>query len=175
MIQFGFLRSEKRQGSLFSLGFILIGVLLGGVLFYLTPLKHINILQPEVRKIAPADFYDAYQKDPDQYTIVDIRSVEYRALEYLPTSISIPLNILVGQIDALPRDKSIIIFCESNLSSSAAYHIFQNYGFADVRIIDGGRTAWKEEDLPLESGDTDKIKIANEVIRLKKQLGAKPG
>ncbi|TSC72812.1 MAG: FAD-dependent pyridine nucleotide-disulfide oxidoreductase [Parcubacteria group bacterium Gr01-1014_48] len=175
MIQLAFFRSEKIQGGFFSLCFILTGLFLGGVLFYLTPLKHINILKPEVKKVAPTDFYDEYQRDPDRYIIVDIRSVEYRALEYLSTSISVPLNTLIGQIDALPRDKSIIIFCESNFSASVAYHLFKSYGFMDVHILDGGRTAWKEEGLPLEPGDADKIKIADEVIRLKKELGAEPG
>lgn len=154
----------------FPIGYIGIGLLIGGILFYLTPLKHITILQPAVKKIQPTVFYEAFQKNPDRYLLIDIRSEEFRAQEYVKQSIHIPLNVLVGELNALPKDKSIVIFCESNFSASAAYHVLQNNGFLDVRIIDGGRGAWKEAGLPLVQGTDMQKQVASEIINLKNQL-----
>ena len=168
-------RGEKIHDLFTSVGFILTGLFLGGVFFYLTPLKYINIIQPDVKKIAPADFYNGYKEDPDRYVLVDIRMPEFRIFGYPEMSISMPLYLLVGQVEALPRNKTIAIFCESNLSASAAYHVFKNFGFLDVRIIDGGRTGWQEAELPLVPGNSSLFGTAREIMDLRKQLGAVPG
>lgn len=146
------------------------GLLLGGILFYLTPLKHINIVEPLPKKISPVEFYEKFQKEKGKYLLIDIRSEEYRAQEYPEGSVYIPLNTLVGEINALPRNKSIVIFCESNFSATAAYHVLQNNGFLDLQIIDGGRTNWKKEGLPLIEGLDEQKKIANDIIYWKGQL-----
>lgn len=164
-----FHRAKVQETGVF-LGFISVGFFLGGVLFYLTPLKHVNILNPGVKKIAPADFYDEYVKNPDRYVAIDIRVKELRARDYPEMAISTPLYGFMGIVDALPRNKSIIVFCESNFSATVAYNVLQNQGFRDVRIIDGGTPAWREAGLPLITGKVERVKIANEILQLQKKL-----
>lgn len=151
-------------------GYIGIGLLIGGILFYLTPLKHITILRPAVKKIQPVAFYEAFKKDSGRYLLIDIRSEEFRAQEYPDQSLHIPLNVIVGELNALPKDKQIVIFCESNFSAGAAYHVLQNNGFLNVRIIDGGRDAWKQAGLPLIQGTTEQKRTSDEITNLKSQL-----
>ncbi len=152
------------------LGYIGIGLLIGGILFYLTPLKHLNVIEPLPKKIQPAVFYEAFKKNPGKYLLIDIRSEEFRAQEYPEGSLHIPLNTLAGEVTALPRNKSVVIFCESNFSATAAYHVLQNNGFLDLQIIDGGRTAWKQAGLPLIQGTDAQKQLANELIDLKTKL-----
>ncbi len=152
------------------LGYIGIGLLIGGILFYLTPLKHLNIIEPIPKKIQPVVFYEAFKKNPGKYLLIDIRSEEFRAQEYPEGSLHIPLNTLAGEVNALPRDKSMVIFCESNFSATAAYHILQNNGFLDLQIVDGGRTAWRQAGLPLIQGTDAQKQLANEIIDLKTKL-----
>lgn len=153
-----------------ALVYMVLGLLLGGILFYLTPLKHLNVIQPLPKKIQPETFYSSFQKNPDGYLLIDIRSEEFRAQEYPRGSIHIPLSVLVAEINALPHDRSIVIFCESNFSASAAYHILQNNGFLDIQIIDGGRTAWRGAGLPLEQGSEEQKQIAKKIIESKNEL-----
>ena len=148
----------------------LLGLFVGAILFYLTPLNHIKLVAPVVERVEAAQFWEDFTKNPGTYFFLDIRGPEYRALEYPPGSVSMPLNTLVGELDAIPRDKKIVIFCESNFSSSAAYHVLQNNGFTDLKIVNGGRTIWKQLNLPLVPGDEKQIKIANEIIRLRNGL-----
>jgi len=141
-------------------GYVVAGIVLGGILFYLTPLNHIKLIEQKPRTISPQEFYDNLQRDPDNYFFIDIRSKEFRALEYPEGSFSVPLNTIVAEMDAIPRNKSIVVFCESNFSASAAYHVLQNNGFLDLSIVNGGRTAWKEAGLPLVEGAQEQIKAA---------------
>lgn len=163
-------RAYKFVAIGFPLFYIGIGLLIGVILFYLTPLKHLNIIEPIPKKIKPVAFYEAFNKNPDKYLLIDIRSEEFRAQEYPEWSVYIPLNTLAGEINALPRDKSIVIFCESNFSATAAYHVLQNNGFLDLQIIDGGRTMWKQAGLPLIQGTDAQKQLANKIIDLKSNL-----
>ena len=153
-----------------SLGYIGMGLLIGGILFYLTPLKHLNVIEPLPKKIQPSVLYEAFKKNPGKYLLIDIRSEEFRAQEYPEGSLHIPLNTLAGEVNALPRNKSVVIFCESNFSATAAYHVVQNNGFLDLQIVDGGRTSWKQAGLPLIQGTDAGKQLANEVIDLKTKL-----
>ena len=148
----------------------LFGLLVGAILFYLTPLNHFKLVAPRAERVDAAQFWENYTKNPDAYFFLDIRAPEYRALEYPPGSVSMPLNTLVGELDNIPRDKKIVIFCESNFSSSAAYHVLQDNGFTDLQIVNGGRTMWKQLKLPLEKGDEEGIELASEIIRLRGEL-----
>lgn len=152
------------------LGYVGIGLLIGGILFYLTPLKHLNVIEPLPKKIQPAIFYEAFKKNPSTYLLIDIRSEEFRAQEYPEGSLYVPLNTLAGEVNALPRNRSVVVFCESNFSATAAYHVLQNNGFLDVQMIDGGRTAWKQAGLPLIQGTDAQKRLANEIIDSKIKL-----
>ncbi|MBI4134510.1 MAG: rhodanese-like domain-containing protein [Candidatus Sungbacteria bacterium] len=149
---------------------ILAGLLLAAILFYLTPLHDVTIIEPAIKKTSPEAIHRAISEHPEKYLMIDIRSEEFYALEYPSQSVHIPLNVLAGEVNALPRDKSIVIFCESNFSASAAYHVLKNNGFLDVQIVDGGRTAWKEAGLPLVETSKARQDIGNEIINLKTKL-----
>ena len=163
-------KSTKSETVLTSLTYVLIGLCIGGVIFYLTPLKHISIIKPLPSKVKPEVFYELYKKAPEEYLLIDIRSVEFRALEFPERSIHIPLNELAGEIDALPRNKKIVIFCESNFSATAAYHVLQNNGFLNLQIMDQGRQGWKDANLPLVQTSDKQKEIANQIIELKSAL-----
>lgn len=162
---------KRRLGEIsIAFGYVCVGLLVSGILFYLTPFKHLNIIEPLPKKIAPVTFYKLLKQNPDSYLLIDIRAEEFRSQEYPEGSLSIPLNILAGEVNALPRNKSIVIFCESNFSATAAYHVLQNNGFLDLQIIDGGRMGWNQAGLPLIQGTDAQKELANQIIELKNKL-----
>jgi len=130
------------------LGFFLAGILTAAVVIYLTPLKNINVTQPIVKAMDPAEFYEAYQKNPDDYFFIDIRPsiLRYESPEGIEHN---SIFLLAEEFKTFPRDKTIVLFCEENISQSVAYGFLEHQGFRDIRILDGGRAGWKEAGLPL--------------------------
>jgi rhodanese-related sulfurtransferase len=49
------------------------------------------------------------------------------------------------------KDRPIITTCTLGMVASIAAKTLRDYGFSNVRILDGGNQAWKEAGLPLEN------------------------
>jgi rhodanese-related sulfurtransferase len=85
-------------------------------------------------------------------SLIDVREEwEYRRRR-APGATLIPLNALVQQITALPRDKRILIICEHGNRSLAAAEYLRSRGFPDATSVSGGTAAWARRNLPVELG-----------------------
>lgn len=49
-------------------------------------------------------------------------------------------------------DTTVIVYGRNNLAAARAAHLFLYAGVADVRLLDGGFTAWRALGLPIETG-----------------------
>jgi thiosulfate/3-mercaptopyruvate sulfurtransferase len=49
-------------------------------------------------------------------------------------------------------DTTVILYGRNNLAAARAAHLFLYAGVADVRLLDGGFTAWRALGLPIETG-----------------------
>jgi len=54
----------------------------------------------------------------------------------------IPLGSLRDKLNQLPKEKEIIIYCQSSLRAYEAQRIIEGEGFKDVKFLDGGLLAW---------------------------------
>ncbi len=84
-------------------------------------------------------------KEP--FILLDVRSPAEHEQERLPGSTLIPLGALRSRLGELPRDKEIVPFCKVSLRGYEAARILQGAGFPNVRVMDGGVTAWPFEKL----------------------------
>jgi rhodanese-related sulfurtransferase len=81
------------------------------------------------------------------FILLDVRSPAEHQQERLPGATLIPLGALRSRLGELPRDKEIVTFCKVSLRGYEAAKILQGAGFANVRVMDGGITAWPFEKL----------------------------
>lgn len=128
-----------------------IAVLVTIFAIYLTPLKHLNLVEPKIDDIDPTAFQDAYAKNPDDYIFIDVRPEgaynQFRAAG----SINIPLHVLYDARHVLPkRGKTIVLICSGGRASGVAYSYLEHYGFLNLKRIDGGIENWQLEGLPVE-------------------------
>ena len=79
----------------------------------------------------------------DDFLWLDVRSPNEFEANHIddPRVKLMPLGKLREQMDELPRDKEIIIFCAVSLRGYEAYRILKAEGF-DVKFMDGGIIAW---------------------------------
>jgi rhodanese-related sulfurtransferase len=81
--------------------------------------------------------------------LVDVRSPREHEQKFISGSISVPLNHLQEQLEELPRDRPLLVYCAGGYRSSIAASLLQRHGFGHVSEIAGGITAWEATQLPV--------------------------
>jgi sulfur-carrier protein adenylyltransferase/sulfurtransferase len=76
--------------------------------------------------------------------VIDIREDWEREISQIKNSDHIPMSSLKNQIDCLPKDKDIILFCHSGVRSLQAALWLQEQGFKAISLK-GGINAWAEQ------------------------------
>jgi len=84
-------------------------------------------------------------EDKEDFVLLDVRGPAEHKEVRLPGATLIPLGVLRGRLDELPRDKEIIAFCKISLRGYEAALILKAAGFENVRVMDGGIAMWPFE------------------------------
>ncbi len=81
--------------------------------------------------------------------VLDVREDWEFRLGHVPGAIHVPLGQLGHNVGALPRDKPVLVICQSgNRSLTAADFLLAN-GFVGSASVRGGTTAWARSGRPL--------------------------
>ncbi len=83
--------------------------------------------------------------------VVDVRAPGERARKYIGGSVGIPLNHLAENLDKLPRDRPLVVYCAGGYRSSIAASLLQRGGFDRVSEIAGGIVGWEAAKLPVQT------------------------
>ncbi len=74
--------------------------------------------------------------------ILDVRTQEEYDAGHIMNSTLIPLETLTTQLNEIPKDKKILVYCRSGIRSAQASEILVNNGFKNVYNMNGGIEAW---------------------------------
>lgn len=80
---------------------------------------------------------------------VDVRAPRERDQKHIAGSMSIPLNHLVENLEKLPKDRPLLLYCAGGYRSSIAASLLQRGGFKHVSEIAGGIVSWEAAKLPV--------------------------
>jgi len=80
--------------------------------------------------------------DPQTTILLDVRNQEERHAGHIPGSIHIPLNQLRSRLAELPRDRMIVVYCQSGQRSYFASRLLTQRGFR-ARNLTGSYRTWK--------------------------------
>lgn len=84
--------------------------------------------------------------------VLDVREDwEFRA-GHVPGAIHIPLGQLGARFANLPRDKRVLVVCQSGNRSLAATDFLIAQGFEGAASVRGGTGAWARSGRPLDKG-----------------------
>ncbi len=98
-----------------------------------------NVVAGDVRL---AQWNEIGSLDAKHTVLLDVRRAEERAKGHIPGSIHIPLDDLRARMDELPRDREIVVHCQSGQRSYYACRILSQHGFR-VRNLAGSFRTWK--------------------------------
>lgn len=96
-----------------------------------------NVMAGRVRIIQYDDVADL---DAQETVILDVRSEAERKRGAIEGSIHIPLDALRARLNELPRDKTIVAYCQSGQRSYYACRILMQHGFDCVSLTGSYKT-----------------------------------
>jgi glyoxylase-like metal-dependent hydrolase (beta-lactamase superfamily II)/rhodanese-related sulfurtransferase len=84
---------------------------------------------------------------------IDVRAPREREQKYIAGSLAIPLNHLSENLDKLPRDRPLLVYCAGGYRSSIAASLLRRSGFDPVGEIAGGIVGWEAANLPVRTAE----------------------
>jgi uncharacterized membrane protein YdjX (TVP38/TMEM64 family)/rhodanese-related sulfurtransferase len=84
--------------------------------------------------------------------LIDVRpAADFRGeWGHIPGARSVPLETLPGELDERDHDRAIRLVCRTERRSSQAKDILTRAGYTDVRVVQGGMSAWRERGWEVE-------------------------
>ncbi|MBA3444273.1 MAG: MBL fold metallo-hydrolase [Gemmatimonadales bacterium] len=86
-------------------------------------------------------------------TLLDVRSEAEWNSGHAPGSLNIPLGHLDHRVNDIPRDRSIIVHCQSGGRAAIAASLLKARGFRDVQLFPGGFAEWRAAEEPQEQAE----------------------
>lgn len=101
--------------------------------------------------LSPADFNK--QITAEDVKIIDVRTPEEYNEGYIKGAINIDWN--AGDFETATtqfgKEQKIFLYCKSGTRSGNAFDLLKKLGYKNVYNLNGGITAWKEAQLPIET------------------------
>lgn len=104
----------------------------------------VNILGMCADNILRGFVKPAYYEDIEGAYVVDVRIPESFKTKTIQGAINIPLAQLRGRMEEIPRDRKVILVCDSGYTSYLASRILIQNGYNNVYSLMGGMKLYKE-------------------------------
>lgn len=104
----------------------------------------------ELQTVDVIDF-ESFQSevDNDDVQIVDVRGVNEYKISHVPGAKHVFVGTLPENLDEIPRDKKVILHCQSGDRTTIAYSLLRRNGFDNVINYPGGMKEWEEKAVPV--------------------------
>jgi len=89
-----------------------------------------------------AQWFEVEQLNPDTQFLLDVRNPEESRAGSIPGAVNIPLGQLRKRLGELPKDREIVVHCQSGQRSYFAARLLMQEGFI-VRNLTGSYRTWK--------------------------------
>jgi hydroxyacylglutathione hydrolase len=104
-----------------------------------------------VHEITPAEL--AERLSAGGVTVIDVRGRSEWEAGHLPGAPNIPLGYLRDRLGTIPRDKPIVVHCQTGARSAIAASVLKAEGVEDVLNLTGGFHGWQSGGHPVSRTD----------------------
>jgi hydroxyacylglutathione hydrolase len=84
--------------------------------------------------------------------VLDVRGASEHDLGHIPGSKNIHVGYLRNHLEEIPRDKPVLVSCQTGFRSSIACSFLRREGFTNVRNSPDGFGGWQASGAPVETG-----------------------
>ncbi len=92
-----------------------------------------------------------HQQHSNDKVVLDVRGEEEWRAGHLAESLNIPLAELDQRTGEIPRNRTVIVHCQTGARAAIAASLLRARGFDDVRLFSGGFAEWRAAGLPVEA------------------------
>ena len=80
----------------------------------------------------------------EELLLIDVRE-SFERTQYHIGGIHIPMNSIFENINLIPKDKSVVIYCQKGIRSQIVIQrLMQRFGYDNLVNLSGGMDAWKK-------------------------------
>lgn len=83
------------------------------------------------------------KEDWKRFFVIDARDKDQYSKEHIPGATNIEWRQVLAQRNAIPKDKPVLIYCNTGTLSAQAGFALRLAGHENVRILQGGFSEWK--------------------------------
>lgn len=94
--------------------------------------KSSKAIKREIKEINYEEIQD------NDYIIIDVRSKNEYLEGHLDGAINIPLSVIKDEIYKIPKDKKVLLYCQSGSRSKKAIKILEDLGYCEIYNLKGG-------------------------------------
>lgn len=80
--------------------------------------------------------------DDQQITFIDARNAKQYEDGHIPGAINIEWREVIARKDEIPKDRPVIMYCETGLLSSKAQLMLTLDGYNNIKVLWGGYLVW---------------------------------
>ena len=119
----------------------------------------VNVLGMCADNLLRGYFKPAYYEDIENSYIIDVRISDSFQIKTIEGAVNIPLQELRQRINEIPKDKKVVLLCNTGYTSYLASRILIQNGFNNVYSLMGGMTLYKEIQKDKQSKVVKKEKV----------------
>lgn len=105
----------------------------------------------------PTDYYTLMKIDAlketiatDRPLLIDVRQPTEYASGHIPNAINIPLQTLTENLDKIPKNRPVVLYCTTGYRTGMGVMTLQMLGYTNVRAFPPSIQGWKAAGEPLE-------------------------
>lgn len=83
------------------------------------------------------------KEDWSKFHVIDARDKDQFAKDHIPGAVNLEWRQAIAQRQSIPRDKPVLIYCNTGSLSAQAGFALRVAGYDNVRILQGGFAEWK--------------------------------
>lgn len=117
-------------------------------------IDYMNNIPANSNMIPAKDAMDVIENTPDAILLVDMRAKEDYDNGHLPGAVNIPFGTIGQNLDRLPNNKQIILYCYSGQTSGLAVAATKLLGFNAISYQGGMNFGWKNLELSEDTLET---------------------
>ena len=83
------------------------------------------------------------REDWSRFHVIDARDASQFAKDHIPGAVNLEWRRVLAERDRIPRDKPVLIYCNTGSLSAQAGFTLRVAGYENVRVLQGGFEEWK--------------------------------
>lgn len=115
-------------------------------------------------KLSPKEVQARLKEGRESVCFIDVRSLDEFQSGHVPGARCLPLDRLESSLSDIPKDRLILLGCQSGRRSEAAFEKLRSMGYQNLAELAGGFSAWRSAGLPVDAERKSQIPIQRQVM-----------